>query len=152
MSVCRCTIQTIVSDNYETFSKGFTLAIELQFTLHLKSLFCPFDPVFYSTPFLLYDILLILCCLGGVSGMFWAGRDVVLFETKRWEDKLTYFFIWTTLNRKEGWQMRREGKGNLFLICITSLLFIHFYLLYFNAPCTCQTLLVCFPQPVIHVT
>lgn len=44
----------------------------------------------------------------------------ILLETNRWEDELTYFFIWTTLNRK-GWLLRERGAhfqfASLLLYC-----------------------------------
>ncbi len=90
-----------------------------------------FDAVFYSTPFVLDDILLIRCRLG-VGGLICARRDVVLCETNRWDDNLTYIFIWITLNRKEGTLLRR-GKIELIIIII---LHFAYYTSTLSALCT----------------
>lgn len=62
---------------------------------------------------------------------------------------MTYFFIWTTLNRKVGGLLR--GEGSLLWVRLASFIYLFFY--YFNslclrAACTLQTL----PQTVIHIT
>lgn len=63
--------------------------------------------------------------------------DVVIRETNRWDNSLTYFFIWTTwIRKKDDW---RE-KESSFLMCFNSLGLL--YSPYFAF----------FLQPVIHVT
>lgn len=67
--------------------------------------------------------------------MFRAARDVVSSETNRWEEEMTYFFIWTMLNRKVGGLL--SGEGTLLWVRLASFICLFIFILFqlFAPPC-----------------